>query len=411
MTVMGAATVFHYRGAGSDRNVVSGQIEAADRTSAILQLKAGGVVPVRLETKPVEDSWLHKEVGWPSSKSISSKEAAQICRELALLVGAGLELPDAIGSIVAGNERSRTGRFLKAILHALRMGKGFAAAVEQSGFKTPDEMTATLQAGEAAGALASSLHSLAQTLERRNRLVGSVVNALIYPAFLLGVVAVVLAVLAGFVAPPLARLFTSMSRPAPLAIALLSDAADATISNPLVVGFVVAGLALLGGVVVSSRIGRRLLEAVGRATPVIGGLLLWSMTARFASALKLSLSTNVPTAAALEGALRAAGGNAKRAASACVISIRRGTKLETALRQARFLPAKALHLIAIGESGGRLVECLQMVIEESALQVSRRTSLIETLLGPLLIALVGTLVGTIVFSIFSALMEINSFAS
>jgi len=75
------------------------------------------------------------------------------------------------------------------------------------------------------------------------------------------------------------------------------------------------------------------------------------------------------------------------------------------------LPAKALHLIAIGESGGRLVECLQMVIEESALQVSRRTSLIETLLGPLLIALVGTLVGTIVFSIFSALMEINSFAS
>jgi general secretion pathway protein F len=412
MTITVATTVFHYRAATADGKFMSGRLDAIDRSHAIGQLKQLGATPVRLDIKPLKDSWLHKDIGWSSSKSLSSRETAQICRELALLMGAGLELPDAIESVVAGDDdRSRPTRFLKAVLQALRMGKGFAAAVEQSGFKAPREVTPTLRAGESAGSVGPALQSLAETLERRNRLAGSVVNALIYPAFLLGVVGVVLAVLAGFVAPPLARLFVSMNRPPPLAIALLSEASDVASSNPALIALGFGGIVLIGAAVVSSGVGRAILERLGRATPVIGGLLIWSMTARFASALRLSLSTNVPTPLALEGALGTAGGIAERNASACVGSVRRGVRLQQALVETKFLPRKALHLIAIGESGGRLVECLQMVIEESGLQVARRASLIETLLGPLLIALVGVLVGSIVFSIFSALLEINSFAS
>jgi type II secretory pathway component PulF len=194
-------------------------------------------------------------------------------------------------------------------------------------------------------------------------------------------------------------------------IAGLWAAADFTAAYPFV-PLLAFGAFALGLVTLATTAGGRAAAAkMMSKVPVVGGILLWSSVGRFASVLRMSLATSVPLPVALERAFAAGGRVNSRVAADCVAAVRRGSPLHQELTKLRALPAKALHLVSLGERSGTLKEALALLTTEASIQVERRTALVGTLLGPLLIVLVGSLVGAVAFSIFSALMEINSFAS
>ncbi|MEQ1901891.1 MAG: type II secretion system F family protein [Devosia sp.] len=412
MSAAGNLPVFHFKGARADGSLATGQLSAIDQQHALLLLQRDGVRPIRLQARPLPESWLHRDIGWLGAKTLSVRDGAQFCSELHVLLDAGLELPDALMAMLASERKNtKAFRFGTAVLSGIKLGKGFSASIESAGFRLPADMVPVLRAGEEAGALATAVGALGEALGQRGKLGGEIASALAYPIFLLIVVSIVLGILAGFVAPALGRLFVSMDRAPPTAIALLWQTSEFVTQNAVPLAAAAAGAILLLVILLRSEPGRRIAGALARHIPVLGGLLVWSSTARFASALSLSVATNVATANALERSLVSAGTIAPAAITRSVNLVRRGSTLEQALTSLRFLPPKALHLIAIGEKSGRLKDVLQIVVEEARMQTERRAALIGALLGPTLILVVGAMVGLTVFSIFSALMEVNSFAS
>jgi general secretion pathway protein F len=69
-----------------------------------------------------------------------------------------------------------------------------------------------------------------------------------------------------------------------------------------------------------------------------------------------------------------------------------------------------VHLIAVGERSGRLVEVLTAVVAEARARLEQRMGLVTALLAPILILVVGSLIGTVIYSVFSALLDINEIA-
>ena len=407
------AQQFYVRAGAPDGGVFSGVIEAESLHDAVRLLRQRGFVPVRVGSRPLGHSWLNRDIGLgPGGKRLSMVECEAFCREFGVLLSAGLTAGEAIELMLAAlPKRSRQLRFVVALRRQLRLGGTLASAIRASGFGVPIDFLPVIRAGEESGSLPAALAMLAESYAEALRFRGVFWAALAYPALLLLVALAVLVLLAFFVAPALSVLFVGGERPVPVVIGALSGLAASIGSN-------LAGLTVgLGGLVAASVAAlcsagvRGSLRAVAFRLPVLGQVLSWSASRRFAGTLRLYLESNVPLAAALPNAMVAAGfpsarGRGQRLAD----RLRAGEGLAATLSNAKIMPARLVHMIGIGESSGRLSQMLAAATVEAQRRFAQQMSLVSALLAPGLILVVGGLVGSVIFSVFSALLQLNEVA-
>lgn len=401
---------FYFRAGAPDGSVFSGQLRAPSAEDALAQLKQKGFQPLRLDSRPIRQAWLDQEISLGGARRLSLGECEALCRELALLLRSGVTVSDAVAIMLPSlKPKSRLKGFAEAVRHGLRLGRPLSEAASTAGVALPNDLVPVLRAGETSGSLPTALAMLAESYAEANRFARTYSSALAYPALLLAVSLLVLGLIAFFVAPSLTELFASLERPVPFALAALSGTARFVSSNLVALGAAAAlGFALLGAASATGSI-RRLVQRALFRLPVIGTALRWSASRRFAATLRLYLASNVPMAMALPNALLSSGFPAGPQ-DELVERVRAGGKLAESLRLAGLLPAKLTHLIAVGESSGRLVEVLDAVVSEAKTRFEQRMALTTALLAPALILVVGSLIGLVIFSVFSALLDINELA-
>ncbi len=401
---------YYFRAGAPEGGVFSGRLLAGSPGEALVQLRQKGFQPLRLETKPIREAWLSTQITLGGASRLTRSDCETFCRELALLLSAGLGLMDALSIMLQSLKKGfALAKFVAALRNGLRLGRSLSAAAESTNFSAPADFLPVIRAGEEAGGLPTALNMLAQSYADANRFSRTYSSALAYPALLLGVSFLVFGLIAFFVAPNLATLFTSMDRPVPFAVAVLSAAAALIENNLLPIGvasgLIVAGLAAGGA---STRT-LGYLRLLAFRLPFVGGAMSWSASQRFAATLRLYLASNVPIASALPNALMSAGFPSSAARAHRVADeVRGGARLAIALGKYGDLPPKLVHMIGVGENGGRLVEILDAVVAEAKNRFEQRMGLVSALLAPILILIVGSLIGTVILSVFSALLDINN---
>jgi len=404
---------FHVRAGAPDGGVFSGVINAANADDAVRQLRQRGFVPMRVDTRPLHGSWLNHEIGLgPGGKRLSVGECEAFCRELGLLLGAGVAASEAFELMTEALPKgSRQQRFVVAVRRQLRLGGSLGSAIEASGFALPGDFLPVIRAGEEAGSLPAALAMLAESYAETLRFSRVYTAALAYPALLLVAAVAVLLLLAFFVAPALSGLFTGGDKPVPIVIGLLNGASRFIGQNAALVAGAVVAVATAGVVAAGNAGARDALSALTFRLPGIGQVLAWSASRRFAGTLRLYLVSSVPIAAALPNAMLAAGFPSARARGQLLADrLRAGARLAATLGEAKLMPTRLVHMIGIGENSGRLPEMLAAVATEAQRRFEQRMALVSSLLAPGLILLVGGLVGSVIFSVFSALLELNEVA-
>jgi type II secretory pathway component PulF len=408
-----ATGTFHVRAGAPDGGVFNGVIRAANADEAVRQLRQRGFVPMRVDQRPLRQSWLNREIGaGPGGKRLSVADCEAFCREFGLLLGAGVTANEAFELMAeALGKGSRQWRFVSALRRQLRLGGSLGSAIEASGFAVPADLLPVVRAGEEAGLLPAALAMLSESYAESLRFSRAYAAALAYPALLLVAALAVLLLLAFFVAPALSGLFAGSDKPVPLVISLLNGTSAFIGQNVSVVAGSLA-TAIVGIVAAAGNAGLRdAVRALAFRLPVIGQVLGWSASRRFAGTLRLYLSSNVPIAAALPNAMVAAGfPSAKSRGQRLADRLRAGGRLAATLGEAKLMPPRLIHMIGIGENSGRLSEMLAAVSTEAQRRFEQRMALVSALLAPGLILLVGGLVGSVIFSVFSALLELNEVA-
>ena len=87
--------------------------------------------------------------------------------------------------------------------------------------------------------------------------------------------------------------------------------------------------------------------------------------------------------------------------------VQTGSQLAAALRKSGLFPAKFVHMVEVGESGGRVPDILVSAVAEAKGKVEQRLALLSSLLAPILVLIVGGLIGMVIISVFSSLLQIN----
>lgn len=143
--------------------------------------------------------------------------------------------------------------------------------------------------------------------------------------------------------------------------------------------FLVLGFGSLAGVFILYRVLTRALrykagaDAVLLRVPLLGPCLRALALGRFALALRLTLDSDLPIARALRLSFLATGNAAFIARTDVVVqTLKQGKDLTLALSGAGIFPEEFVHMVAVGEEGGRIPEIMRHQAEEYHEEAGRR---------------------------------------
>jgi len=343
---------------------------------------------------------------------MNARDQAQFTHQLATLLAAGQPLDRALQFLLEQPENPRARKLIERVREAVRGGTSLSAALEQQHGVFSRLYVNLVRAGEASGALDTTLRRLGEYLERAQSLRASVINALIYPSIILFAVGLVVLVLLGYVVPQFVPVFQDMGAELPLITRMVL-----VVSDFLAVAWWTLPLAAFGVLVWLRRTwrnpeSRRRLDERLLGVRLIGPLALKLETARLARTLGTLLSNGVPMLTALSIARNVLGnrvlGEAVEAASD---DVKRGTGLSFALGATKRFPKLALQMIAVGEESGALDQMLLKVADTYDDEVRFALDRALSALAPAVTVLLAMLVGLVIFSIMMPIMNMTDLMS
>ena len=332
-------------------------------------------------------------------------DIAALCRELALLLHAGVGEGDAL-SLLA--EEDTPHRALLADL-ARRADAGASLAEAMAAADVfPAYVTGLVRVGHQAGRTEEALGALAVYYESRDRLNRRLRESLLYPAILLVLMLVVIVVLLTRVLPVFEEVYASLG-------GQLTGLAGGLLALGRVLDGMLPVLAvLLAAVVVflaafSGSDGcRDQVLALWQRLWGDRGVSRQLHDARFAQALAMGVGSGLAPeeALSLAGELLGAGKAALRRAADCCARLEWGEDLPTALRESGMLPPAACRMLALGFRSGSgdavLEEVACRLSREVDLALERQTARVE----PALVLTASLLVGAILLAVMLPLLHI-----
>ncbi|MGI4745999.1 MAG: type II secretion system F family protein [Janthinobacterium lividum] len=392
---------------------VRGTTVAATEAEAVAWIRRQGNIPMRAEPSGggLLEAGLRFEIGRLSRSSLRRQEVTNLTRELSVMLGAGQDLDRAMRFLVETAPNPRVGRVLDGLRAAVRDGSTLNAALMRYPDSFPRLYIGLIRAAEAGGDLSSTLERLATLMERERALVTTLQSAMIYPAMLSLAAIGSIVLLLTKVLPQFVPLFEQNGAALPKSTQFLITTGDILSSY---------GLFLLLGLVLLAILARQLLRQertrlVADRTilrlPIIGLLMREVLAARFTRTLGTLLGNGVPLIAAM-GIVREVIGNLAvlGAIDRATESAKGGAGLSRTLDQAGIFPARAIHLLRLGEETAQLGTLALRAAEIHEEQVRVRVGRLVALLVPIITVIMGAAIAGIVSSLLLAMLSLNDLA-
>ncbi|KQW43185.1 MULTISPECIES: type II secretion system F family protein [unclassified Ensifer] len=392
---------FSYDAFKRDGAKVTGTIDASDEVEARRTLKGNGLTVQKLA---LEDA------GRPRRFSLNLKrpfDTTAFFRELAVLTGSSLTLDQALHVMKSAAVRKESQDIIEAMAARLAAGEPPSSAVQLIE-DLPDDLRALVSVGERSGKLSSVLAVIADDLSRRQEQRKKLIDAAVYPAFLLLMMLGALLVVTFVLVPALVPVFEGSGKPSPLMVEILSGLRELLISPWFSIaassGLLAFALVLMFKAQVISNMFTRMLQSA----PLIGPMVIKSTLARYLQSLALLLenSVSLPDALALSSDCCSV-----QSLKPPMIAVREkvvsGRPLSDALQESNIFPAQVVSLVRAGDQ----VNKLSIVLSNSSAllrnEVQRRADATMALMTPVVTIVLGLLVGGLVISVMSALLSVN----
>lgn len=330
-------------------------------------------------------------------------------QELATLLKAGMPLVQSLDIL-----RTRlTNPLLKAVLddvhEKVRAGTALSDAFQAHGELFPSVYTASLMAGERAGNLDAVLRRFVAYAKIVDTVRSKTISALVYPAILIGLAVVLVAIIILKVVPTFSEFYGSFGAQLPWstrAIVAVSNFVRAQfwLLLALFVGGAIAFRAWLKAPEQRARFDRTVLRL-----PWVGPSMHKFSTSQLARTLATLLGGGIPLVNALEIASRSTGNrHLAREMGLVAQKVREGQSFAATLLERNVMPDVAIKMIEVGESTGALQEMLNSLADFYDEEIETEVGRFVTVIEPALLIIMGLVIAVIVLSLYLPLFELTS---
>jgi general secretion pathway protein F len=394
-------SAFRWEAVDAEGRVSRGVLEATSARAARDQLRGEGLTPTAVAESAARSDSLERT-------RLPAPLVTLTTRQLATLVQSGMPLDQALEAVAEQADDTRAMKIVAALRTHVASGEALSTALARYPRTFSPLYRGLVSAGAETGRLADVLARLADYLEAREALRQKVVLALIYPAIVTVISFAVIAVLLAYVVPQVVSVYQQSRQTLPwLTQALIATSAFFRATGWLWLGLVMIATAAF--VLANRSLSFRTRWQAGLLrVPVVGKLARSLDSARFASTLAILVGSGTPLLRALDAAsdvVRML--PLQRAAGRAATLVREGVTLSRALKEQGEFPPVLIHLVANGESSGRLAPMLQRAAEELERDAERRLGWLAALLQPALIVVMGAIVLVLVLAVMLPIVSMN----
>jgi type IV pilus assembly protein PilC len=379
----------------------TGQITAADRTSAREQLVQRGLRPVALN-----------EVGGEAAggrrKKVKQRSLQVFSRQFATMIDAGLNVVSALVIL----EQQTDDKALSEVVREVRADVEGGMLLSQAMARHPKVFErlyiAMVEAGEAAGILDKVLDRVALQIEKEMKIKRRVKGAMIYPTLVLCFACLVLAGMLMFLVPIFEDIFKDLDGELPMLTKVIVAASDVLKGYWFIV-FPAIGASIYGfRRWKKTPAGRQVWDRFKLHAPAgIGGVVLKVTMARFSRTLATLVAAGVDIIKALEISGQTAGNWVVESALADVrAKVHQGIPIAEPLIEDPVFPPLVSQMVKVGEETGELEKMLDKIADFYEDEVDASIQALTSIVEPLMMIGVGVVVGIIIIAMYMPMFKL-----
>jgi type IV pilus assembly protein PilC len=395
--------IFVWQGVNRKGKKINGELPANSIIELKAQLRKQGITPSRVKKKP------KALFGLGGDKPIKPADIANITRQIATMLGAGVPLVQTIEMIGKGHDNGKMRKLLGDIGAKLSTGIPLSDCLRDHPLYFDDLYCDLVASGEQSGALETIYGRIATYKEKAEALKSKIKKAMTYPISVLVIAFIVTSILLIFVVPVFQDIFSSFGAELPAFTLLVISISE------FMQAYWYLGLAVMFGAGFlfkrAHRNSQKFRDGVDifiLKLPIIGDLLEKAAVARYARTLSTTFAAGVPLIDALESAAGAAGNAVFRDA---ILEVRNevssGMQMNLAMRNSKIFPDMVIQMVAIGEESGAVDDMLSKVANVYEQQVDDAVDSLTTLLEPMIMAVLGVVIGSLIIAMYLPIFEIG----
>jgi type IV pilus assembly protein PilC len=345
----------------------------------------------------------------PTRRKISTREFLVFNQELATLLKAGMPLVQSLEIL----RRRVTNPVLKAVLddvhERVRSGSSLSEAFEAHGSLFPGVYTASLMAGEKSGSLEQVIRRYVAYVKVVSGVKRKTISALVYPAILLALSLIVVAIIVLKVVPEFGMFYQQFDAQLPWSTRLI-----VSVSN-----FAGAYLFLLLGTIAAVIFGAwTWLHRPGNRVrfdrwlvrvPSLGPISQKFATSQAARTLATLLGGGIPLVNAIDVSSRSiqnqyVAAELQRAAQ----QVREGRALAAAMNESGAFPDVAIKMVEVGEQTGALQEMLNSLADFYDEEIETSLGRFVTIIEPALLVVMGLVIAGLLLALYMPLFQLSA---
>ncbi len=396
---------FNYKARTKEGELQVGNVEASNREGAVSVLLGHGLFVLSVE--PVrEDKWYSRLTDF--FERVKVADLMIFTRQFATLLASQVPLGDSLRNLYAQTSKPVLKEVLAEVASDIESGFSLSQALGRHPGVFSEFYVNMVKSAEVTGRLSEVLDFLADYLEKQSVLVQKVRNALVYPAFVVGLFLVVVIIMVTMVIPQIAPIFTEANVKLPVMTQVLLSFGTLMVDWWWAILVVAVMLILLVIDYAHTEEGKAVFNEVSLRLPLIGTLLQRAYISRFAESARVLIQGGLTIPQAIEIASHTIGNYVYRdVLHEAAQAIRKGLLLSQALKDAPYFPPLVSQLIAVGESTGRLEALLGKISSFYERQVEDTVSNLVELIQPALLVVIGLLVAGLFAAILLPLYSLT----
>jgi type IV pilus assembly protein PilC len=392
--------LYSYKAIDPRGKSITGQIDAVNMIDLEVRLQ-------RIDLDLVRCSLASKRGLTFRSESVKRSELINFCFHLEQMLIAGVPLVECLTDIRSSVDNSRFAEVLAGVIESIQGGENLSAALSNYPNIFNPVFCSLISSGEQTGRLPEVLHRSIETLKWEDELSTQTRRLMIYPAFVGGIVLIVVLFLMLYLVPQMVGFIRGMGGELPLHTQILIATSNFFSRYWWLILGIPPATILTVHLWANARPDFKLkIDRAKLAIPIIGPVLQKIILSRFATTFALMYSSGITVIDAMRSAQQGAGNMAVGEGLRQVGQrIAEGVNITRAFDDAGLFPALVIRMLRVGESTGAMDTALLNVSYFYNREVRDSIARMQVMIEPTLTVILGVVLGWVMLSVLGPIYD------
>jgi len=399
---------YHYTAIATDGKKIKGAIAAESSYAARKQLRARSIHP--MSVTEVSSAAEGRAALFSIVARGGKSQIIDFTKQMATLLNSGIKLTEALSVLTLQTSDVRFKNAITDIRDRVITGESFTDALKDYSDYFDVIYVSMVRVGEVTGTLAKSLSTIANFMEKRQRVESKVMTAMIYPIVLILFCIAAILILTAKVIPTIGEQIERAGQELPWITRQLMNIGYVLTSWWLLV-VIAAVFGVVWGLKKFFRTdrGAYLRDRFLLSLPIFGPLIKQRVVSRFASTLSTLLGSGLAMAESLRVVAEVTGNSLmKRAIQQSRERILAGADIATPLRDSGVIDPAIAHMVAVGEKSGELETMLKNISDNLEASTDVVIERLSAALEPIIIIFMAAIIGVIAYATILPILKISA---